>query len=73
MTMAMASVDEEARDVARQVLRTSAIEGAPVTIVDSPPGAGKTWLVEQAVALSAGQLGMSVCCALPGKRSLILS
>jgi hypothetical protein len=58
-------IDQRARDVARDVLRTAVIQGAPLTMVDSPPGAGKTWLVERALSLATTQPRMDVCCVTP--------
>ena len=68
MTMPSKPIDRIAADVVREVLDCSVIEGAPLTCVDSPPGAGKTWLAEQAVSLATTQAGMSVCCVTPRAR-----
>ena len=68
MTMPSKPIDRIAADVAREVLDCSVIQGAPLTCVDSPPGAGKTWLVEQAISLATTQAGMSVCCVTPRAR-----
>ena len=64
MTAATASIDQRARDVARDVLDSAVIQGAPLTLVDSPPGAGKTWLVERTLSLATTQR-MTVCCVMP--------
>jgi hypothetical protein len=42
----------------------------PVTIAKSPPGAGKTFLVECAAAVAAGQPGMRVVIVTPGVSQL---
>ena len=65
MTVATTLIDQLARDVARDVLDSAVIQGAPLTLVDSPPGAGKTWLVERALSLAATQARMTVCCVTP--------
>lgn len=65
MTVATTSIDQRARDVARDVLDSAVIRGAPLTVVDSPPGAGKTWLVERTLSLATKQAHMSVCCVTP--------
>jgi len=65
MIAAISSIDDRAADIARDVLRCAIIDGAPLTIVDSPPGAGKTWLVERAISLATTQLRMNVCCVAP--------
>jgi hypothetical protein len=42
------------------------VEGSvPLVIIDSPPGAGKTWFCEHVVALAMGELGMKVCYVAP--------
>ena len=38
---------------------------AGLVIVESPPGAGKTWLVEQIVAMGVLCAGFNVCCVTP--------
>jgi hypothetical protein len=43
------------------------IQGAPLTLVDSPPGAGKTWLVERTLSLASTQARMDVCCVTPSR------
>jgi hypothetical protein len=65
MTIATGSIDQYVRDVARDVLDTVVLQGAPITIVDSPPGAGKTWLVERVVSLATTHARMGVCCVTP--------
>lgn len=65
MTLATTSIDRLARDVARDVLGSAVIRGVPLTVVDSPPGAGKTWLVERTLSLATTQAGMTVCCVTP--------
>ena len=65
MTAATSSVDKISHDVACDVLRSAIIQGAPLTLADSPPGAGKTWLVERALSLATTQAGMTVCCVTP--------
>ena len=65
MTAARISIDQLARNVARNVLDSAVIQGAPLTLVDSPPGAGKTWLVERTLALASTQARMAVCCVTP--------
>lgn len=37
----------------------------PLTIIDSPPGAGKTWFCEHLVALAIRELGLRVCYVAP--------
>ena len=65
MTVATPSIDDVALDVSRDVLRSVVERGVPLTLVDSPPGAGKTWLVERTLSLAAVQARMNVCCVTP--------
>jgi hypothetical protein len=53
-------------DCIRAVLGAVVRDREPLTIVDSPPGAGKTQLVEQIVALSVVHAGDRVYCVTPG-------
>jgi hypothetical protein len=53
-------------DCIRAVLAAVVRDREPLTIVDSPPGAGKTQLVEQIVALSVVYAGDRVYCVTPG-------
>src|SRR6266704_792623 len=50
----------------REVLRACVQEGEPLCLVDSPPGAGKTRLIEQIVALAVGHGHQRVYCVTPG-------
>ena len=59
------TVEQMMRRTANRVFETLFNEGARITIVDSPPGAGKTDLVEKTVALAAQRLGLSVAVVTP--------
>ena len=65
MTVGTTSTNRLARDAATKVLDSAVVQGEPLTLVDSPPGAGKTWLVEQTLSLAAVQARMTVCCVTP--------
>jgi hypothetical protein len=53
---------EQARD---EVLSRVLVDGSPLVIVDSPPGAGKTSLVEDVIAAATRGLQLSVLCVMP--------
>jgi AAA domain len=59
-TMTVTSVVARDRDVRRRVLETVLLGGYLAVVVDSPPGAGKTHLVETVVAMAAHHLRMRV-------------
>ncbi len=59
-TVTTVSVVARDRDVRRRVLETVLQETHPAVVVDSPPGAGKTHLVETVVATAAHHLRMHV-------------
>lgn len=64
--MSRADATEAKVHDAMNVAMAAIVEGAaPVVIVDSPPGAGKTWFCEHVVALAIGELGMRVCYVAP--------
>ena len=55
-------IERRALDAVKDIMRASLL--SRLTVVDSPPGAGKTWLVEQAIAFAVTQ-GFDVCCLAP--------
>jgi hypothetical protein len=57
--------DTLAREATERVLDILLRRGAPCLIVDSPPGAGKTHLVEAVVAVTAQHLRLRVAVAVP--------
>lgn len=59
------SVEGLARQAEGQVLDRVLREGQPLVIVDSPPGAGKTRLVETVAATAAQHLGLRVAIVAP--------
>jgi hypothetical protein len=59
-----ANTAQMAIDTVREVITLVLYQGLPLLIVDSPPGAGKTWLVEEVVA-AAVALGWRVCVVTP--------
>ena len=61
----LAALEALARESARMTIRRIVRDGVPLLVVDSPPGAGKTWLVEQVVAVAACQAHARVCVATP--------
>src|SRR5690349_12080691 len=65
MHAGLAAAAERALDSAREVIRLVVGRGLPLVIVDSPPGAGKTWLVEEVVAVAAHAANMQVCVVTP--------
>ena len=59
------TVDEQIVATQNSVLDTVFRQGAPVTQVDSPPGAGKTYLVTLAAVFAACTARMRVCVVTP--------
>lgn len=59
------SPEELAVSATRQVLDLVLRDGKPLVVVRSPPGAGKTWLVETVVALAARHCGLRVAVVAP--------
>ena len=59
------STAQRAIDTVREVLTLVLYRGLPLLIVDSPPGAGKTWLVEEVVAAAVTGARMRVCIVTP--------
>ena len=55
-------LEELAENRVNEVLRSVVDGGHPLTIVDSPPGAGKTWLIEQLIGLAVLDCHLNVCC-----------
>src|SRR4029450_11980183 len=53
---------EESHRTSNAVLQRIVRQGAALTIVDSPPGGGKTWLVERMLALASNPGGQRVLC-----------
>jgi hypothetical protein len=56
---------QRAIDTVREVITLVLYRGVPLLIVDSPPGAGKTWLVEEVVAAAVTGARMRVCIVTP--------
>ncbi len=63
--MPRADVELQARQARDAILELALAKGEPLVVVDSPPGAGKTGLVEEVLALAAGELRLSVLCVMP--------
>lgn len=59
------STDTRVRDAMNAAMAAIVEGSAPVVVVDSPPGAGKTWFCEHLVALAIGELRMRVCYVAP--------
>lgn len=70
MTAALQHRLEEADRVLDDVIETSLFGTDPISIAKSPPGAGKTFLVECATAVAVGQPGMRVVIVTPGVSQL---
>lgn len=60
--MTHAELETLALDRSNAALDRVVRQGAAMTIVDSPPGAGKTWLVERMLALASSSAMMRVLC-----------
>lgn len=58
------TIEEQTRAATRRVLELVIDAGEPIVGVDSPPGAGKTWLVES-VAATGRHLGLRVVVVTP--------
>jgi AAA domain len=65
MRGAVANIAQRATDTVREVITLVLYRGVPLLIVDSPPGAGKTWLVEEVVAAALSSARMRVCVVTP--------
>lgn len=62
---AMATVESRVRSEMNRVLSAIVERRERLVLVDSPPGAGKTWLCERLIALAIGECGMRVCYVTP--------
>jgi hypothetical protein len=70
MTQALRASLEDADRVLDAVVEHAVFGPAPVSIVKSPPGAGKTFLVECAAAVAVGAPAMRVVVVTPGVSQL---
>jgi len=59
------SLEAQAEQVLREVIHYVVEEGGSLSVVDSPPGAGKTGLTERTVAAAVLAAKMRVCCVTP--------
>lgn len=59
------SIEARVRETMNTAMSAIVNGDSPVVIVDSPPGAGKTWFCERLVALAIGELRMRVCYVAP--------
>ncbi len=58
-------VERQALKARDRVLDLVLAQGQPLVVVDSPPGAGKTGLVEEVLVVAAKELGLGVLCIMP--------
>ena len=65
MSTALIDPAKLADDVLNASIRHAIFGSDPAVIVKSPPGAGKTFLVECACAVAVGEAGMSVLVVTP--------
>jgi hypothetical protein len=61
----LASPEEMALSATQRVLEVVFQDGEPLVVVRSPPGAGKTWLVETVVAVATRHFGLRVAVLAP--------
>lgn len=59
------SVEDQVREAFREVLELVVRQGQPIVCVNSPPGAGKTQLVEEVAAAAILEAGMRVAVITP--------
>lgn len=59
-----AGIEQAVREVMNSALKKILVDQSPLTIIDSPPGAGKTWFCQQLIAL-AGREQLRVCYVAP--------
>jgi hypothetical protein len=58
-------IEARVRDAMNAAMAAVVESSDAVVIIDSPPGAGKTWFCEHVIALAIGELGMRVCYVAP--------
>lgn len=59
------SLETQAERVLREIIHYVVEQGGSLSVVDSPPGAGKTGLTERCVAAAVLAAKMRVCCVTP--------
>src|SRR5438046_1339316 len=70
MTNAITQRQDDADRVLDEAIEFALFGTAPISIVKSPPGAGKTFLVECATAIAVAQPAMKVVIVTPGVSQL---